>query len=116
MNNYFAVYRVPVATMDEWKKTTSPEQMKEQSEKLMKDMMAWMEKHADSFVEKGWPLGKTKSVSMKGTVDSRNDLNYCQIIQAESHEEAADLFTNCPHVQQIPDSCIDIMEISNMGL
>ena len=115
MNKYFVIYRVPVATMEEWRKTTSPEEMKAQGEKLGKDMMAWTEKHAANLVDRGTPLGKTKTVSAAGIVDSKNDLNYCCVVQAESHEAAAQMFADSPHFT-IPTSTIDVMEIPHMGM
>ncbi|MHB8652213.1 MAG: hypothetical protein ACYC8S_03730 [Minisyncoccota bacterium] len=115
MKNFFVIYRVPVATMDEWVKNTSPEKMKEQSRKLEDDMMQWLKQHESSFVEKGAPLGKTKSVTKEGITDSRNDLGYYAIVTAESHEAAAKLFADNPHLE-IPASSIDVMEIPDMGM
>ena len=115
MNKYIVLYRVPVATMDEWKKSTNPEEMKAQGEKLGADMMAWTKAHESSFVDRGMPLGKTKTVTKDSVTDSRNDLNYFQIVEAESHEAAAKLFADCPHLD-IPTSFIDVMEIPHMGL
>ena len=114
MKKFFVVYRVPVATMNEWMKTTKPEEMQAQGKKLESDMMAWMEKHASAIVEKGVPLGKTKSVTANGITDSRNDLNYYQIVEAESHEDAAKLFTDNPHLQ-IPTSFIEVIDIPQHG-
>jgi hypothetical protein len=110
MNTYVAMYRVPIATIEDWKKTTSPEEMEKQSNQMIEDMNAWMDKHSDSFVDRGQPLGKTKSVTPAGIIDSRNDLNFYQIVQAESHDAAAQIFQDCPHMR-IPDSFIDVMEI-----
>jgi len=104
-----------MATMDEWRKTTKPEDMKAQGEQLGKDMVTWMEKHKASLVENGMPLGKTKTVTSEGIKDGRNDLNYYQIVEAASHEEAAKLFTDNPHLR-IPTSFIDVMEIPHMGM
>jgi hypothetical protein len=115
MNKYFVVYRVPVETMQEWKKNTSPEEMKAQGEKLGADMMAWTKAHEKNLVDKGQPLGKTKRVTSQGVEDTTNDLNYCCIVEAESHEAAAELFKDNPHLQ-IPTSYVDVMEIPHMGL
>ncbi|MDB5225245.1 MAG: hypothetical protein JWL87_197 [Candidatus Adlerbacteria bacterium] len=115
MKKYFAIFRVPVATMEEWKKTTSQEEMMAQGKKLGEDMSTWMAKHASSFVEKGWPLGKTKTVSVDGVKDTRNDLNFCQIVEAETHEAACEIFADCPHAT-IPNATIDVMEIPHMGM
>ena len=115
MKNFFVMYRVPVATMDEWAKNTPPEDMEAQGNKLGNDMMEWMKKHESSFVEKGAPLGKTKSVTKEGITDTRNDLNYYSIVQAESHEAAAELFVDNPHLE-IPTSSIEVMEIPPIGM
>lgn len=112
MNHYVGIFRVPTATMDEWMKSTPKEEMDAQMKKMEADMGAWMAKHAASFVGKGMPLGKTKTVSAAGIVDSRNDLNYMQVVQAESHEAACAIFADCPHVT-IPNSTVDVMA-SNM--
>jgi hypothetical protein len=101
--------------MDEWKKNTPPEEMQAQGKKLGEDMKAWMDKHKESFVGQGMPLGKTKTVGKDGAKDSRNDLNYLQIIQADSHDAATAIFADCPHYM-IPNSTVDVMEIPHMGM
>ena len=115
MPKYFVVYRVPVATMEEWRKNTPHEEMKAQGEKLMADIMEWRKKHGGDFIEKGSPLGKTKSVTASGIMDTKNDLNYYEIVEAESHETAAKMFSDSPHLQ-IPTSSIEVMEIPKMGM
>lgn len=115
MNKYFVLYRVPVATMEEWMKNTSPEEMKQQGEKMGKEMAAWTEKNTQTLIDRGQPLGKTKTVSAEGIKDSRNDLNYYCIVEAESHDAAAKIFLDNPHFQ-IPTSYIDVMEIPHMGM
>lgn len=115
MAKFFAVYRVPVAMSDEWRKNTKPEEMKAQMDKMMADMTAWTAKHKASLVEEGRPLGKTKTVTVEGTTDTRNDLNYYCVVEADSHEAAAEIFAENPHLQ-IPTSSIDVMTIPNMGM
>lgn len=116
MKKFFVLYRVPVATMEQWQKTTSPEEMKKQGEQLGKDMMAWTAAHKSSIVDNGGPLGKTKTVTSGSIADSKNDLNYYCVIEAESHDAAAAMFADNPHVKTIPDSFIDIMDIPHMGM
>ena len=116
MNKYFVLYRIPVETMREWRKTTSHEDMKTQGSKIGQEMMAWGKKNEKSIVDRGQPLGKTKSVTKDGVKDAANDLNYYCIVEAESHEEAAKLFADNPHVLTIPSSYIDVMEIPHMGM
>src|ERR1700674_4096016 len=115
MKKFFVLYRVPVATVDEWRKNTAPQEMQAESQKLAGDMTKWMEKYGNSFVERGAPLGKTKRVTSQGISDARNDLNYYAIVEAESHEAAANLFAENPHLQ-IPTSSIEVMEIPHTGL
>ena len=114
MKQFVTIFRVPAATMDEWMKNTPKEEMEGQMKKMEADMGAWMAKHAASFVGKGMPLGKTKTVDASGVKDGRNDLNYLQIVQAESHEDACAIFADCPHTA-IPNSTIDVMGTS-MGM
>jgi hypothetical protein len=116
MKQFVAIFRVPTATMDEWMKSTPKEEMEAQGKKLGDDMNAWMAKHAASFVGKGMPLGKTKTVSKDGVKDSRNDLNYLQMLQAEDHAAACAIFADCPHTATIPNSTIDVMEVPHMGM
>jgi hypothetical protein len=116
MKQFFVIYRVPVATMDQWMSGTAPEERAEQGKKLGQDMQAWTERHKDAIVEGGWPLGKTKTVSKSGAVDGRNDLNYACIMQAESADAVAAMFADNPHIATIPDSTVDIMEIPHMGM
>ena len=116
MNKYFVVFKIPAASMADWVKNTKPEVMKEQTGNLMKDTEAWMAAHAKSIVERGMPLGKTKTVTDKDTADSKNDLSYYMIIQAESHDAAAKLLADHPFVLTIPTSSIDVMESPRMEM
>ncbi|MDB5260638.1 MAG: hypothetical protein JWN37_869 [Candidatus Nomurabacteria bacterium] len=115
MKKFVIIYRVPVETMEEWKKNTPPEKMKEQGEKLGADMMAWTEKHKASFVGEGLPLGKNTRVDATGAKPVTNDMNYMCIVQAESAEEVTEMFKENPHFA-IPTSFIDIMEVSKGGM
>ena len=63
----------------------------------------------------GEPLGKTKRITAQGIADARNDLNYYAIVEADSHEAAANIFVDNPHLQ-IPASFIEVMEIPHTGL
>ena len=45
MKKYFVLYRIPIATVDEWRRSTDPTEMQAQSQKLMSEMTKWMEIH-----------------------------------------------------------------------
>jgi hypothetical protein len=115
MKKFVVIYRVPVETMQEWKKNTNPEEMKAQGEKLGKDMMAWTAKHEKSFVDKGMPLGKNRRMTSEGAKDVTNDLNYICVVEAESSTEVEEMFKDNPHFA-IPTSFVDIMEVPHMGM
>lgn len=116
MNKYYVVFKVPPTSMDDWMKSTSPEERKTQMDSIMKGWQEWQEKYKASIVDTGSPLGKTKQVTKDGITDIRNDLNYLLVIEAASHEEAAKIISENPHIQMIPTSSADVMEIPHMGM
>jgi hypothetical protein len=115
MAKFVAIYRVPVETMQKWKQETSPEEMKKQGEELGKKMMAWSDKHKASFVGEGMPLGKNTRLSAQGAAAETNDLNYLQIVEANSAQEVVEMFKDNPHFD-IPTSYVDVMEVPHMGM
>lgn len=72
--------------------------------------MNWAKEHGASIVERGGPLGKTKRIGPDGISDVRNDLVGYVVVQAESHEAAAKLFTNHPHFSMLPGDSVELME------
>ena len=110
MKRFFALFQIPASVMEDWKKNTKPEEMKAAGEKMMREWEKWTKTHEKSLVERGAPLGKTKRVTSGGISDIRNDLNWYSIVEAESHEAAAKLFLDNPHLQ-IPQAFIEVMEI-----
>jgi len=113
MKRYFALFQIPQAVVDEWKKNTKPDDMKASSKTMMHDWEKWMRAHEKVMVDKGAPLGKTKRVTANKISDIRNDLNWYSIVEAESHDAAAKIFADNPHLQ-IPQSSIEVMEIPPM--
>ena len=116
MNKYIALFHTPVATMDEWMKSTNEETRKAAMEKMMQDWGAWTAAHAANIVDQGSPLNKTKHVDTKGVSDIRNDLNYIMTVQADSHDAAAALFTDNPHIVTIPDSFVEVIEMPQRSM
>jgi len=115
MNKYFVLFCVPVSTMADWTKNTSPEERKKQSDQMMKDWGTWMEKLGAKLTDKGMPLGKTKRITKGKVADVKNDLNYYVIVEAESHDAAAEMIKDNPHLQ-IPDAYIEVVEVPHMGM
>ncbi len=108
MKDFLVLYMAPAAVIDEWKKTPA-EKRKAEEEKMMAEWKAWMAKNAKRFSNRGAGAGKTKRVTAQGVADVRNDVMLYAVVQAESHDEAAQLFVGHPHLQ-IPQASIEIME------
>lgn len=110
---YMVLYMAPIAEFQKMMSKMgdmSPEEMKES----MEGWNEWMKEHKKDIVDMGKPLGKTKRVDTDGITDTKNEIGGYSIVQAESHEEAAKLFTgNFPHFE-IPDAWIEIMDIMDM--
>ena len=109
MKKFIALYRMDMAEMQKMMASTSAEERK----KSMGQWEAWMKKNMASFADPGGPVGKTKQVAANGATDIKNDIGGYSIVQAESHEAAAALFANNPHVT-MPGATVEVMEIMPM--
>lgn len=81
---------------------------------LQAGMQAWTDwgrRWSQSVVVEGGPVGVTKSVSAKGVADIRNGVGGFIVVQAESHEAAAEMFLNHPHFTNFPGEAVEVMEI-----
>lgn len=99
----------PIEELDKMMKDTSKEQMDDWD----KDWNRWMDDHKDSFVDVGSPLGKNKRIRKNGIKDERNELTGYSIVQANSHEEAAQIFKDNPQLDML-GSYIDVVEWVDM--
>lgn len=72
--------------------------------------MRWGEEHSASIVDQGKPLGKTKSVDPNGVADGRNAMCGYVIVEAETHNAAAQMFLDHPHFSIFPGQSVEIME------
>ena len=70
----------------------------------------WMAKHQAAVVETGGPLGKTKRIGPQGISDMRNNLVGYVVVQAESHQAAAEMFQKHPHFTLFPGDSVEVME------
>ena len=106
MKQYMAIFLGSRDAMDAWM------QLPDRKEKEREGMMAWnkwMEDHKASVIG-GAPLGKTKAVGKNGITDARNDMGAYTLVQAESQEEAANMFLNHPHFMIFPGDRVEVME------
>lgn len=115
MKKFFVLFCIPAAAIQNWMDTVDEATRKEQSDKIMREWQEWMTAHEGQIVDRGLPLGKTKRVTAEGIADAKNDLNWYLLVQAESHEAAAELFKGHPHLQ-IPTSYIEVLDASRPGM
>jgi hypothetical protein len=70
----------------------------------------WMAKYQAAVAESGGPLGTTKRIGPQGISDMRNNLVGYVVVQAESHQAAAEMFQNHPHFTLFPGDSVEVME------
>jgi len=109
MKKFLVLYRMDMGEMRKMMASTSAEDRK----KSMGEWEVWMKKNMASLVDSGAPVGKTKQTMKGGIADIKNDIGGYSIVQAESHEAAAALFANSPHLT-MPGATVEVMEIMPM--
>ncbi|MBI5004232.1 hypothetical protein HZC00_04010 [Candidatus Kaiserbacteria bacterium] len=110
---YLVLYMAPIAEFQKLMAEMA-DASPEEREAGMTDWNDWIDMNKKELVDAGKPLGKTKRVTVEGVTDTKNDIGGYSIVQAESHEEAAKLFsTSHPHFK-IPGAWVDVMEIMDM--
>ena len=83
------------AASDEQKSEGLPE---EESARFMDAWAKWAEKHQTAIVDHGAPLGPTKRADAAGITDTKNMLVAYAIVEAASHQDAARIFEENPHI------------------
>ena len=76
---------------------------------MQADWGRWMHEHAGMISDTA-AGGKTKRVTASGVSDTKNDILMYSFVEAESHEAAAKVFENHPHLR-IPQSSIEVMYV-----
>lgn len=114
MKKFLVTYLAPPSVIDEWKKT-EPEKRKQAEEKMMGEWKRWTSEHTKMFANPDAGVGKTKRVTAQGVADTRNDIMLYAVVEADSQDAAAKTFVSHPHLQ-IPQSSIEVMEISPQGM
>lgn len=92
--------------------TPDPNRPAPSGETIAKGMAAWrawMERYKDQIVDGGGPLGKTKRVNAHGVADASNNLSAIVVIEADSHQAAAEMFEGHAHFSIFPGDGVDVM-------
>lgn len=107
---------MPAATIQKWMETVDEATRQQQTQEMMQKWEQWMTEHAAQIVDKGLPLGKTKRITSAGIADTKNELNFYIVVQAESHEAAAQLLQTHPQIAIIPNTYIEVMDANRPGM
>jgi hypothetical protein len=112
MTRFVAVY-IGTATAQEKeaaRSLQSDDERRSQEQALMAAWGQWMAKHQKAIVDGGAPLGMTKRASPSGVEDWRNQIVAYVIVEAATHEAAAEMFRDHPHFTFFPGNSVEIME------
>ena len=109
MKKFLVLYLCQTSVIETWMQTPADER-KVAEEKMRAEWDAWMHTHGSALTETAG-AGKTKSVTNDGVTDTKNEVMLYSIVEAESHEAAADLFKGHPHFG-IPEASIEVMALN----
>lgn len=111
MKTFMAIY-IGSATSSE-KARSNARDSADRQQRMLAGMEAWGNWVAglgDAIVDLGTPLGKTLRVSPDGITPIQNACTAYVIVQAETHEAAAEMFRNHPHFTLMPGDSVEVME------
>ena len=108
---YVAIYlgSMGSAAFKQWNAMDEAER-KQRQRAGMDAWIRWGKENEKAIVDGGGPLGKTKRVDANGVSDTKNMMTGYVIVEAESHEAAAQMFANHPHFSIFPGESVEIME------
>ncbi len=109
MKKFLVLYMAPASVIAEWMQKPE-EERKAEEQKMRAEWDTWMQAHG-SIIKETAGAGKTKRVTASGVEDVKNDIMLYSIVEAESHEAAADVFKDHPHFG-IPEASIEVMGIN----
>jgi hypothetical protein len=114
MKKFLVLYLAPTTVLDDWMRK-DPKEREAAEKKMQQEWQRWSRDHAKIFDDEDAGVGKTKVVNPQGVSDSRNDVMLYATVEADSHDEAAKLFKDHPHLQ-IPQATIEIMEVRSHSM
>jgi hypothetical protein len=109
---FLILYLVPAHVMENWAKTDAATK-KAAEQKMQSDWQRWMSDNA-KMIALTEAAGKTKAVTSGAIGDIKNDIMLYSIVEAESHDIAAQAFAHHPHLT-IPEASIEVMEVRAIG-
>jgi hypothetical protein len=112
MNTYLAVF-LSNKTRPRWLEwyALSDEERRARDAQGLPAIAAWEEAHRESIVYMGGPLGPTKRTTPEGVTDTVNELTVFIVVRAASHDEAARMFIDHPHMTIFPCDAVEVMPL-----
>lgn len=89
----------------------SEEEKRARDEEGLAALAEWDERHRDSIVYQGGPLGPTKRTTREGIADAVNEMTVFMVVRAASHEAAAKMFEGHPHMTIFPCDAVEVMPL-----
>ncbi len=108
MKKFFVTFLATPEAIAQWNSMD-----KETAKAGMDAWKQWFKTHAQSIVDQGSSLGKTKRVSQKMITDGKNQLIGYAVVQAESSDDAAKLFLDHPNAD-MEGGAVEIIEMLGM--
>ena len=109
MEKFLVLYLCPTAVIETWMQTPADER-KVAEETMRAEWHVWMQAHGSALTETAG-AGKTKRVTKDVVTDAKNEVMLYSIVEAASHEAAADMFKDHPHFG-IPEASIEVMALN----
>jgi len=109
MKKYMAIYIGTADLMRKWT-TLNVQEQKDTMQKGLDEWLKWSEALNAVIIDNGHPLENTKKIDNKGISESQNSICGYTIVEAESHEKAAELFLNHPHFTIFQGDSVEVME------
>ncbi|MEO7386498.1 MAG: hypothetical protein ABIX37_06155 [Gammaproteobacteria bacterium] len=109
VKKFLAIYLGTTERLARWEALPAAQQA-EREKAGMAGWSKWAMDNVGSTVDGGGPLGKTKRIDPQGITDIRNPMAAYTIVEAESHQAAAQLFRNHPHFMLFPGDAVEVME------
>jgi hypothetical protein len=72
---------------------------------------AWDDAHRDAIVYQGGPLGATLRTTPDAVSDTVNEMTAFVVVRAPSHQAAAAMYTDHPHMTIFPCHAVEIMPL-----
>jgi hypothetical protein len=81
-----------------------------QQVEFMNAWATWAQTHQHSLVDPGAPLYRKKLVTARGAEDFSDSKTGYAIVEADSHEDAVQIFAEHPHLLLHPGNSIEVLE------